>query len=444
MATITRLAAFPDELDKGYLGRTMLANRWQSEKEAMRAISNYFGLGQLPRSEMSALELLSMTAGISIEPFACLHSAIPYRRSITSYLSNVPHGSRLRRSLWCNWGMTNLQPDAFFCRECIAEDTRRHGVSFWHRSHQIPGRYWCELHGTSLCVTGQADAFLSPPARVTDQYDAFPLQTTLKWANNANIKAFLSIAEGLAVRERPLDVKAVASVLKQLATGKILTHIPTGVAKQGLLSDLVYESFPHQWLERIVPSISAKQSGQVFRRIDGVFAMSNGSSSAWVYILAATVLYESADDALQALGSTISFESKGPRKSRPAKRCLDTNALVSAYIDCQGRHSLVSERLGLPLQLVKAKLQLAGFPNLITSRSSSKEPRAAADAYYLHGKDFDESARIGGLTTNEMARLLATSACNFKGVLKAMDSTPKPRRCSYMRKSTLSTQQPSN
>lgn len=33
-----------------------------------------------------------------------------------------------------------------FCPVCVNEDVRVHGVSFWHRSHQIPGIEACHKH----------------------------------------------------------------------------------------------------------------------------------------------------------------------------------------------------------------------------------------------------------------------------------------------------------
>jgi len=37
-----------------------------------------------------------------------------------------------------------------FCRECVAEDLRLHGESFWHLSHQLPGCVVCHHHGSIL------------------------------------------------------------------------------------------------------------------------------------------------------------------------------------------------------------------------------------------------------------------------------------------------------
>lgn len=390
-------------------------------------------MGHLPRSAMSGLELLSMVADMSLEAFALSHSSIPYRRSITSSMPDLPHGSTQRRSLLCNWGMTRMQPDAYFCSECAAEDVLRHGTSYWHRNHQIPGRYWCDRHGIPLRYCQQRDAFFGAPSNLPSPHEAISLEIATEWSRAPNISRFLAIAEGLGSRTSPLDVSSVSKVLKAQALNKMLNCAAREVSGRDLLSDLISESFPLPWLEHIVPSLPMKQKGQIFHRLDGVLRMSNASSSAWVYMLAASVLFETTEQALDALCSPPSIAPARSKRPRQHYKNLNKRALLQTYVECQGHHSVVADRMSLPPHIVKAKLQEAGLPNLVWPRFATKRPRVSADAYYLGGKAFDESARSGGLTTNEMAKLLASSASNFKEVLKAMAQPIKPRRCSFMR-----------
>ena len=38
-----------------------------------------------------------------------------------------------------------------WCNECVISDTERYGISYYHRDHQIPGVYHCQLHSMELC-----------------------------------------------------------------------------------------------------------------------------------------------------------------------------------------------------------------------------------------------------------------------------------------------------
>jgi hypothetical protein len=39
------------------------------------------------------------------------------------------------------------------CRQCIRDDLKRHGESYWHRSHQLPGVHICLKHNGELMET---------------------------------------------------------------------------------------------------------------------------------------------------------------------------------------------------------------------------------------------------------------------------------------------------
>ncbi|HWO75985.1 MAG TPA: TnsD family Tn7-like transposition protein [Bacillus sp. (in: firmicutes)] len=40
-----------------------------------------------------------------------------------------------------------------YCKECITEDTVRYNEPYWHRSHQLPGVYFCPIHKSELIHT---------------------------------------------------------------------------------------------------------------------------------------------------------------------------------------------------------------------------------------------------------------------------------------------------
>lgn len=275
-------------------------------------MSSHFGRGHMPRSKMSGLELLSLVADMPLEAFVLNNSTIPYRRPITFFLPDIPHGSLEIRSLLRKPGMTRIQPGSYFCCECAAEDVQCHGTSYWHRNHQIPGRYWCASHGVPLSVSEQEDAFLYSPSNLLSVCEAFPLEVTTEWSRNADINRFLAIVEGLGSRTSPLDFKAVSKIMKARADKMDPNCGASDASGRRRLSVPICEAFPRPWLELIALSLPAKQRRHVSSQVYALVRMS--SKSAWVYMLAASILFESAEEALQALSSVPMITP--PRQNR--------------------------------------------------------------------------------------------------------------------------------
>ncbi|WP_041790265.1 TniQ family protein [Rhodoferax ferrireducens] len=420
MTMLFRPTPLPEELDRGYLGRIKRINGFQSEKETVAAMISQFGMQLISRRELSCLELLSLMANQPLEQFARYHSTIPIRRAITSSLPDLPHGSTTRRSLLCNFGMVAVRPGAYFCTKCVSEDVAFHGVSYWRRDHQVPGQLWCPKHVIPLNYLENDEAFLRSPSNCIADAETVPAAWVDGARDNEHVSRFTGIASGLFERTSPLDVKFVALALRKRAMSLGLNTVATPVKNKPLLSDLIRDSFPAPWLATVFPSLVDKVKGQILNRVDGVLYMATSASSVWSYILAASVLYASADEALNGLFSARKDFIDEPKRKRSARGTLDRQVLVTAYIECKGRQVLVAERLALPLHQAVSMLREAGLPNLVLGRSDGKNSTAAADAFYLDEKSFDESARAGGLTASEMAALVRCSGVDFKSTLSAM------------------------
>ncbi len=47
-------------------------------------------------------------------------------------------------------GAVNRSKWLRFCKECVAQDRKTYGETYWHRTHQLPGYEICGIHGTAL------------------------------------------------------------------------------------------------------------------------------------------------------------------------------------------------------------------------------------------------------------------------------------------------------
>lgn len=402
---------FPDELDRSYLGKLMRCNGVSSKTKMVQLLLEW---ARLPREVPLAL-LLSMAAGMSQSEFVRRHTLLPLRRAITSYLPDLTHGCESNPKL-VRYSATRLaRPGAFFCKFCVDEDLRFHGASMWRREHQIPGRFWCEKHDAELQYRQEEAAFLFCP----DQFINDCYCVSYPWMDEAHdnpaVQRFLSICSGLLDRAIPVSVGSVALPVLRSRASRLGFQTYPGKVRHRLLSDGVIGAFGREWLATVLPPLAHKKDGEWSNRMDGVLFMSKSASCTAAYVLALSILFDTPEEALNALV----HGSKAIGRARRENRTLDSNELQRAYIKVKGSYARVAEMLQTSYSAVGRRLRDMGLPNL-TGRLE-----VAVEAFLVNGYSTTESAHLGGIDAIQMDELLRTIGTAFLAVYREFSGQPK-------------------
>lgn len=409
---LIRPAPFPDEIDRGYLGRVIRFNGAANEKEIDALMRAWGGVSDKSWREVSCLELLSKVAGMSVPEFAGQHTTLPFRRGITSYQPKLRHGCDSNRAMLWTSGMRLARTGAYFCEECAHADQRFHGQSYWRRELQIPGLLWCPKHSTPLMYLDDPLAFLRSPADSLSLCNTVPEDWAMDVMANKVIERYLEICFALLERSYPLDVKAVSTRLRIQASQRgFQTH--GGPVKSPLLSDAVIEQCGRPWLATVMPALADKGQGTVSTKLDGVLYLKTSASSVISYALACAVLFDSADDAINSLLEACN----SPRSDeRPLNAVIDRDQLLSAYIQARGNYAEAARLLPGPSQAIARQLRSFGMPNLF--ETGNRSSLRAAVAFYIEERSLVESAALGGITLEVLGNMLRTSGCDFVRVLR--------------------------
>lgn len=360
--TLLRLSPMPDEFAIGYQGRLFRHNGWTDARLGLRALLAWAGSENATRGKISTVELLAQVAGKELGRFVCDHTLVPLARAVTTTAPGIPHGREARTSLLATVGLRRFRPGAFFCVECIKEDYAFHGMPYWRREHQLPGRYWCLKHGCALGHASARDAYLRSPTDfiATHQVVSEPWLHELK--QSQPIKRFLAICSELLASQHPFDELYVAKTARSRAA-ELGLHTGRGAIRRPLLSGYVKRNFDSVWLNAIVPGLVDCPAGTYWVPVDAAAFGKRAGVSAIAYAIVFASLYESADAAIGAMLASPSVEAPD-RVAHARSIKVDDARLRAAYVEAQGSHITAATQVNVGRDRVSRRLKALGLPAL--------------------------------------------------------------------------------
>ncbi len=367
--TVLRLSPLPDEFAAGYQGRMFRHNGWTDAKEAMRALLAWTGNKDATRREVSTVELLARAAGKEVGQFVRDHTLVPLRRAVTTTALGVPHGSEAQTSLLCTLAMRSLRSGAHLCVECVKEDYGFHGMPYWRREHQLPGRYWCLKHGCRLSHTSSNDAYSRSPTDFIEVHQVVSEPWLHGLKQSRPIERFLAICSDLLSSRHPLDELHVSRTARARAT-ELGLHTGRGTIRRPLVSDRVKRQFDRIWLNSVVPGLIDCPYGTYWQPVDAAVFGKRAGVSAIAYSLVFAVLYESADAAIRAMLSPPNAEAPC-RLARSRSSAVDDTRLRKAYLASQGSHMAAAAQVHVSRDLASRRLKALGLPALCGQKANA-------------------------------------------------------------------------
>lgn len=346
----------PEELAMGFESRVAILNGFRDGKEFYGALRKL----NPPLFAEPRVKILAAITGMSVKDFVCRHTITPFTSAFRYRSAEMhPHGEDVGMHLqFCT--MVLPREKVYVCHQCATEDMAYWGLSYWRRSHQIPGVDWCQKHRVRLYAVDK-----SALNRFPEHSIRLPIEgSSGEEPDIPEIPArYMEIASAILDLKSPIESRAMQAELRKRASELGLRTAIRG--KRRLLSDLAVEKCPEDWLRSLFPEIENKESRKFFSLVDDVCKAGIISRNERI-VIALTLVFSSADEAMKtALGS----KSPGIRKSKDqiwkySPAFWKSTEFTELYLRKKGKADDIALELGLSLNWVRHCLEREGLSDL--------------------------------------------------------------------------------
>lgn len=336
----------PGEIGAGYLIRLGNLNGYSSKEITIENIRKEF-LSINEDKSLSISILLSRALGITSEQYCRLHTLLPTLRSVSTHLPYVKHGDLSHPELIKNSSPSTFGEAFNICESCRDEDLGYHGFTYYRREHQLPGFDFCSKHHQKLI---QSDCEFNISSTHSHELP------------DATILRYRTILDSFASAETPIPHLHIIDLLQSKAKELEICWWPRGNKK--LLSDLIFDAFPTNWLESLRIKVSKKRKGMYFTSIDSLLTTSNKISCGYLYALILSVLFDHADDALNAAYACIQLAPRVINKSKKTNHDIwhgKSLTLRKLYTESGGNATVIALKLGTTKRDVRDRLNKKGM-----------------------------------------------------------------------------------
>lgn len=424
-----RFSPLPDELAGGYMGRILRINGPSSDRgHALKRIREFARAVAPNDLRATAVENLATIAGFETPVFVREHTTLPYQRTF-AYQDNqvaLMHGSPANRPLLRASALRPARPGIYLCAACVREDIKFHGISYWRRTHQLPGLFWCPKHERPLhWVDRDLCTALSPAGALAMASEIDPTWVA-KLQRNPIIARFIAISVELSGLACPYDERDLSKWLREQATQWAADRARVAPVHV-LLREHVRSHIDRRWLAALLPDFA--RNGPLPAGKKDIFerALSGKRSCSGTGLLTVilSVLFDSADTALLSMNAALApSQSQAQLESGAAAR-LTNRQLRSAYIEARGNQYLAAKRLRVSPDIANQQLLHIGLPGL--GGPHRRSVTCAINAFFIDGLSVAQAAASAGMEQAALEAFLRETS-PLKPMLHAIQQKDKSRR----------------
>ncbi|MEG2466609.1 MAG: TniQ family protein [Comamonas sp.] len=392
----------PDEPLAAFIGRMKRNNLCSTDNELFVNLAEYMFPKTARNTEINPVELLAKIYGMTPLFFVRQHTMLPLAKLVVWFDRDKEKAVDLTHQRYVNVALRKSQNLAYLCRDCVAEDMEFRGLAYWRRVHQLPGIDRCAKHGTALLGCSSRDVLRQNPLAFADTSNQIFDDQLDDMCDNPVVARYVQIAESLLAEiSQPIHVEDISVHIREWARVQNLRVSLNG--KRPLLSDKAIEMLPREWLKRHFPKSASKEYGRFSDWLDGTWFSRKTPRHSASYILAFTLMYESADDAINALANLKS--AIVPRKALTHRKrgAWDSNDLVKVWMQNLGNTAAIAKELNLSKAYIHQRLVAAGLPCL--SKKAGTAIKLAIQRYW-QGESIFKACELSTANIEEVESFL--------------------------------------
>lgn len=406
----------PCELASSYARCLIALNGYADFKRGLTALRRHVFGEPTDQPAPTLIHTLARATGSPLDDFLRQHTLLPYVHAFSTHASAGE--GKLGFADLAGAAPSGRQPKsgAHCCPKCVREDLDRWGFSFFRREHQLPGIDWCSKHRAPLVGHAYADPLRTSPDTLLASAppDRTPQHSVFK--NHSVIARYISLSEALLSLRVPIPLPRVIAVMIERAQLHDLRRAHCGTRTK--LSDLALKQLPLPWIKSAFPEFY--RDGKMYRgTLDGVFFNAKRPMPTKSYALALALLFESAEDALNAiLNPAQPIQAKRPVQ-RGSRDFWASREFVDTYVAQQatcGPSSLNHDHTP------PAMMTRADFPPAHQATEASLQ----ALIEFGQGDSLSAACDRHGAAHEEVERLLRVAATRLLHALQTIEEQEKP------------------
>lgn len=390
----------PDEPARAYVWRLRTDNVLSSREDFTSGLGSVELASQKGNSVADRTAELLRSLEMSGSELVCGHSLVPVSKCVSTFNTNAPTRPDFGDEWYLGFALWT-GGSARLCRDCVAEDLSYWGISYWRRSHQLPGVTWCTKHQRPLSESGHHHPFAqSPRVALNDAVD-LPTRDCDVAIKSEVVRRYASILEGLLESAKgPVHSACAAHVIRTQAAAEGLRVMPWRQARY--LSDAAMQRVPKRWLAENFPASQSKRPREFASWIDQAGHARTKPVGATTFALALAILWPDPDDALSTFLGANQSSQESVRQRRKGVELSD-HAMRDLWLRHKGRHLRIAQETGQCHKQVRARFTEAG---LVAVGRTGFDRIEAARERFLRGESIAAASHAEGVGAEAVEALI--------------------------------------